>query len=200
MLAFLLVATVLIVVPGQDTALTIRNTIAGGRAGGLATAGGITSAQAVWTAATAAGLAALLVASRPAFDAVRIVGVAYLLVLGVRMLRDALRRTRGAADAVRGAARTPRRAYRQGLLSNLSNPKMGVFFTSLLPQFAGSFSGVLALGALFAGMTLAWLAAYAAVVARIGDAILRPRVRRAIDAVTGLVLLAFGARLATERR
>jgi threonine/homoserine/homoserine lactone efflux protein len=199
MLAFLLVATVLIVVPGQDTALMIRNTIAGGRAGGLATAGGITSAQVVWTAATAAGLAALLVASRPAFDALRIVGAAYLLVLGARLLRDALRRREGAAVA-RGAARTPRRAYRQGLLSNLSNPKMGVFFTSLLPQFANSFSGVLALGAVFAGMTLVWLAAYAAVVARIGDAILRPRVRRAIDAVTGLVLLAFGARLATERR
>jgi len=199
MLAFLLVATVLIVVPGQDTALMIRNTIAGGRSGGLATAGGITSAQVVWTAATAAGLAALLVASRPAFDALRLVGAAYLLFLGARLLRDALRRAPAGETAARGAARTPRRAYRQGLLSNLSNPKMGVFFTSLLPQFAGSFSGVLALGALFAGMTLVWLAAYAAVVARVGDALLRPRVRRAIDAVTGVVLVAFGIRLAGER-
>jgi threonine/homoserine/homoserine lactone efflux protein len=200
MLAFLLVATVLIVVPGQDTALMIRNTIAGGRPGGLATAGGITSAQVVWTAATAAGLAALLVASRPAFDTVRLVGAAYLLYLGARLLRDAVRGAPAGASATRGAARTPRRAYRQGLLSNLSNPKMGVFFTSLLPQFASSFSGVLALGAVFAGMTLLWLAAYAAVVARIGDALLRPRVRRAIDALTGLVLVAFGIRLAGERR
>jgi threonine/homoserine/homoserine lactone efflux protein len=142
----------------------------------------------------------LLVAFRPAFDALRLVGAAYLLFLGVRLLRDALRRTRADASAARGAARTPRRAYRQGLLSNLSNPKMGVFFTSLLPQFASSFSGVLALGAVFAGMTLLWLAVYAAVVARIGEAILRPRVRRAIDAATGLVLVAFGIRLAGERR
>jgi threonine/homoserine/homoserine lactone efflux protein len=198
MLAFLLVATVLIVVPGQDTALMIRNTIAGGRPGGLATAGGVTSAQLVWTAATAAGLAALLVAWRAAFDALRVVGAAYLLVLGVRLLRDAVRRAPVGSDVTRGPARTPRRAYRQGLLSNLSNPKMGVFFTSLLPQFAGTFAGVLALGAVFAGMTFVWLAAYAIVVARVGDALLRPRVRRVIDAATGLVLVAFGARLASE--
>jgi len=199
MLAFLVVSAVLIVVPGQDTALMIRNTVVGGRPVGLSTAGGIATAQVVWTAATAAGLAALLVAWRPAFDALRLVGAAYLLFLGARMLRDAFRaRTHGAA-ATRPAARSPRRAYRQGLLSNLSNPKMGVFFTSLLPQFAGTFAGVLALGAVFAGMTLLWLAAYAVVVARVGDALLRPRVRRAIDAVTGVVLVAFGARLATER-
>src|SRR5262249_30188564 len=83
------------------------------------------------------------------------------------------------------AARTPTRAYRQGLLSNLSNPKMGIFFTSLLPQFATSFAGVLALGAAFAGMTLVWLALYAIVIARVGDRILGPRVRRALDAVAG---------------
>ena len=178
----------------------IRNTIVGGRAGGLATAGGVTSAQLVWTAATAAGLAALLVASRPAFDALRIVGAAYLLFLGARLLRDAIRPRADRDGGARGGARTPQRAYRQGLLSNLSNPKMGVFFTSLLPQFASSFTGIVALGSVFAGMTLVWLAAYAAVVARIGDAILRPRVRRAIDAITGIVLVALGINLAGERR
>jgi threonine/homoserine/homoserine lactone efflux protein len=200
MLAFLLVAIVLIVVPGQDTALMIRNTVVGGRPTGLSTAGGIATAQIVWTAATAAGLAALLVAWRPAFDALKLVGAAYLLFLGARMLRDAIRSREHAAAPARAAARTPRRAYRQGLLSNLSNPKMGVFFTSLLPQFAGTFAGIVALGAVFAGMTLLWLAAYAVVVARVGDALLRPRVRRTIDAVTGVVLVAFGVRLAGENR
>jgi len=198
-LAFLIVATVLIVIPGQDTALMIRNTVTGGRQAGVSTAAGVASAQLVWTLATALGLAALLVAWRPAFDALRLVGAAYLLLLGIRMLRDALRadhhRPRGPASA-----RTPRRAYRQGLLSNLSNPKMGIFFTSLLPQFAASFGGVLALGAVFGAMTLAWLAAYAVVVARIGEAFLRPRVRRALDAITGTVLVAFGLRLAREHR
>src|SRR5262245_1700809 len=102
----------------------IRNTVVGGRPVGLSTAGGIATAQVMWTAATAAGLAALLVAWRPAFDALRLVGAAYLLFLGARMLRDAFRaRTHDAATA-RPAARGPRRAYRQGLLSNLSNPKM----------------------------------------------------------------------------
>jgi threonine/homoserine/homoserine lactone efflux protein len=198
-LAFLVVSAVLIVVPGQDTALTIRNTVVGGRPSGLSTAGGIATAQLVWTAATAAGLAALLVAWRPAFDALRLVGAAYLLFLGARMLRDAFRARSHESRAASGNPRTPRRAYRQGLLSNLGNPKMGVFFTSLLPQFAGTVAGVLALGAVFAGMTLVWLAAYAIVVARVGDALLRPRVRRAIDAVTGVVLVALGARLAGER-
>ena len=77
---------------------------------------------------------------------------------------------------------------------------MAVFFTSLLPQFAGSFTGLLALGVTFAALTLAWLSAYALVVARAGDALRRPAVRRILDAVTGAVLLALGLRLATERR
>ena len=77
---------------------------------------------------------------------------------------------------------------------------MAVFFTSLLPQFAGSFGGLLLLGLLFSTMTLAWLSAYAAVVARAGDALRRPAIRRAIDAVTGVVLVVLGLRLATERR
>ena len=100
MLAFLVVSAVLIVVPGQDTALMIRNTVVGGRPAGLSTAGGVATAQVVWTAATAAGLAALLVAWRPAFDALRVLGAAYLLFLGARMLRDAFRaRSHGAGAA-----------------------------------------------------------------------------------------------------
>lgn len=97
-----------------------------------------------------------------------------------------------------------RTAFRQGVLSNLGNPKMAVFFTSLLPQFApsgrASFLSLLALGLLFCSMTLVWLAAYAAVVARAGDIVRRLGVRRAIEAVTGLALLALGTRLAFERR
>jgi threonine/homoserine/homoserine lactone efflux protein len=92
-------------------------------------------------------------------------------------------------------------AYRQGALSNLGNPKIAVFFTSLLPQFGGtSFAALFALGLIFCALTLAWLAAYAVVVARAGDVLRRPAVRRAIDATVGLVLVAFGLRLATERR
>jgi threonine/homoserine/homoserine lactone efflux protein len=199
LLGFLAVAAIVIVTPGQDTALTIRNTLLGDRRAGVSTALGVSSAQAVWALATSVGLAALLAASEPAFVALKLAGAAYLVWLGLQSLRAALRGTaharRRGDHGLDGTA-----AYRQGVLSNLGNPKMAVFFTSLLPQFATSFAGLLALGALFSLMTLAWLAAYAVVVARAGDALRRPQVRRVLDAVTGAVLVALGLRLATERR
>ena len=95
--------------------------------------------------------------------------------------------------------RRPRATYRQGLLSNLGNPKMVVFFTSLLPQFASSFGGMLSLGLVFAAITLAWLTLYAFAVARARAVLLRSRVRRALDALAGLVLVSFGVRLTSER-
>jgi len=199
--AFVGVGAIVIVTPGQDTALTIRNTLLGGRRAGVFTALGVSTAQAVWALATSLGLAALLAASEPAFLALKLVGAAYLVWLGAHSLLAAWRGT-GARQRERGGANglAARTAYRQGVTSNLGNPKMAVFFTSLLPQFAGSFAGLLALGVLFAVMTLAWLSAYAAVVARAGDALRRPAVRRALDAVTGAILVALGLRLATERR
>jgi threonine/homoserine/homoserine lactone efflux protein len=89
--------------------------------------------------------------------------------------------------------------FRQGLLSNLANPKMAVFFTSLLPQFATGFGQLLALGLVFATITLVWLSAYALAVARTKRWLVRGRVRRALDAVTGVALVGFGTRLALER-
>jgi threonine/homoserine/homoserine lactone efflux protein len=184
-------------------ALTLRNTVLGGRASGLRTALGVVTGQAVWTAATSAGIAALLVASEPAFRAVKLAGAAYLIFLGAQTLRRALRGGESTLD-VRERRSDGRAAYRQGLLSNLGNPKMAAFFTSLLPQFAPggetSFVGLLALGLLFCALTLVWLSAYAAAIARAGDVLRRSAVRRALDAVTGTVLVAFGLRLATEKR
>jgi threonine/homoserine/homoserine lactone efflux protein len=192
-LAFLGVSALVIVTPGQDTALTIRNTLLGGRRGGVLTAAGVASGQAFWTLAASLGLAALLSASEPAFLAVRLVGAAYLVFLGLQML----------LGAGRHSAAQPRRwagPYAQGLLSNLGNPKMAVFFTSLLPQFGDSFPSLLALGLVFCSMTFVWLTAYAFAVARAGDVLRRPAVRRAFDAVLGVVLVALGLRLATDRR
>src|SRR5919204_249108 len=88
---------------------------------------------------------------------------------------------------------------RQGVVSNLGNPKMAIFFTSLLPQFASSFAALLALGLVFATMTLTWLTGYAIVVSKAGDVLRRSRIRRALDTVTGAVLVALGLRLAAER-
>jgi threonine/homoserine/homoserine lactone efflux protein len=204
--AFLAVSAVVICTPGQDTALTVRNTLAGGRRGGVATAGGVALGQAVWTLAASAGLVALLSASEPAFRALKLAGAAYLVFLGAQSLRGALARG-GRTPRQRSVARpvtvAPRRALRQGVLSNLGNPKMAVFFASLLPQFApggrASFLALLGLGLVFCSLTFAWLTLYAVAVAR-ARRLLAGRARRALDAVTGLVLVIFGIRLAAESR
>ena len=202
--AFLVVSILVIAAPGQDTALTIRNTLFGGRGGGLATAAGVASGQFIWTLATSAGLAALLIASGPAFTLVRIAGAAYLVYLGSQALWQAIRVRYAAPQSVGVRTGGRLRAYRQGALSNLGNPKMVVFFSSLLPQFVprgqASFLSLLTLGLTFNLMTLSWLSAYSVVVARVGDVLRRDRVRRGIEAVSGLVLVGFGLRLATESR
>jgi threonine/homoserine/homoserine lactone efflux protein len=200
LLAFVAVAAIVIVTPGQDTALVVKNTLAGRRRAGVATALGVSTGQLAWALATSAGLAAVLVASEQLFLAIRLLGAAYLTYLGLAALWSALRRRSHAHAAVSPPSLGRVAAFRQGAVSNLGNPKMAVFFTSLLPQFAGSFAGLLGLGILFAVMTLAWLSAYAAVVARAGDALRRPAVRRVLDAITGVVLVALGFRLAGERR
>jgi threonine/homoserine/homoserine lactone efflux protein len=195
--AFLAVALVVIVMPGPDTALTIRNTLLGGRRSGVFTAVGVASGQIVWVAATSAGLAALLASSEQVFRAVKLVGAAYLIVLGARTLWG-LRRRRE-ATVVAGPQLSPVAALRQGAISNLTNPKMAAFFSALLPQFASDASTLLLLGLLFSALTVAWLSAYAVAVARAGDFLRRPRVRRTLEAVTGAVLVAFGVRLASSR-
>jgi threonine/homoserine/homoserine lactone efflux protein len=200
LIAFLGVSFVVIATPGQDTALTIRNTLVGGRRSGALTAVGVSAGQACWTVAASAGVVALLRASEPAFLTIRFVGAAYLVFLGVQALVSALRgRFEHDAPVMPGRGVMPRIAFRQGLLSNLGNPKMAVFFTSLLPQFASSFIGLAAFGLLFCTLTLLWLTAYAAVVARAGNYLRRSRVRRWIEGVTGAVLVSLGLRLAAER-
>ncbi len=199
--AFVAVCAVVICTPGQDTALTIRSTLAGGRRSGIATAAGVALGQAVWTLAASAGVVALLSASEPAFRALKLVGAAYLVYLGAQSLYAAItRRGHDGARLGRDVQLDSARALRQGLLSNLGNPKMAVFFTSLLPQFApgGSFVALFALGILFCLMTLAWLSLYAVAVAK-ARRLVAGRVRRVLDTVTGIVLVAFGVRLAAER-
>ncbi len=204
--AFLGISALVIVTPGQDTVLTIRNTLLGGRAGGTFTAVGVALGQATWTLAASAGITALLLASEPAFAAVRLAGAAFLVYLGVRALLAAIRGGGAPHAAAAGHAKrlTPAAALRQGLLSNLGNPKMAVFFTSLLPQFVpagpAAFLNLLLLGLVFCGMTLAWLSVYAFAVARAGDVLGRPTIRRALDGVAGVVLVVFGVRLASQQR
>jgi len=208
LLAFLAVAALVIVTPGPDTAITIRSTLLGGRRAGVMTACGVVTGQAGWSLAASAGVTALLVASEPAFVAVKLAGAAYLVYLGAQALRAAIRHDAAAGPLAAGREPAPRLrplvAYRHGLLSDLGNPKMAAFFTSLLPQFApgaggGSFATMLGLGLVFCAMTWLWLALYATAVARMHAVLRRPRIRRTMEAVTGTVLVALGLRLATER-
>jgi len=142
-------------------------------------------------------------AVQPAFLLIRAAGVCYLVYLGAQALLAAARDRRSRVPPFRGSGGVRgSTAFRQGLLSNLTNPKMVVFFISLLPQFSGraSFAPLLLLGFVFCAMTLAWLIAYAAAVAKAGEVLRRPRIRRALDAVTGVVLVGLGLRLTVERQ
>ena len=200
--SFFAISVVLIVAPGPDMALVGRNALVGGRRAAIVTAFGVNAGIVVWTVAASAGVAALLRSSEPAFLALRIAGAAYLAFLGLQALRAAWS-TRGEdAQAAASSERLPaRRAFRQGLLCNLGNPKIAVFFTSFLPQFAPSgatFFDLLPLGLLFCAMGLTWTVGYGVFVAKAGDVLRRPRIRRTLESLTGVVLIAFGFRLATE--
>jgi threonine/homoserine/homoserine lactone efflux protein len=206
LLAFLGISALVIATPGPDTAVTIRNSLAGGRAAGLATAAGVAAGQAIWAFAASAGIVALLVASEPLFLAVKYAGAAYLVWLGLQSLsatcRPASRETTKPMPTAHGLS--PGAAFRQGVLSDLGNPKMAAFFTSLLPQFAplgtANFAGLAALGLVFSLMTLLWLAGYALAIARVGNWLRRPVIRRALEGITGAALIGLGLKLATEER
>jgi threonine/homoserine/homoserine lactone efflux protein len=205
LLAFLGVSALVICTPGPDTALTVRNSIVGGRRAGVFSAAGIAAGQLVWTVAASLGIAGLLQASQPAFTALKIAGAAYLIFLGVQSILGAIRGRHGKHERPIGLPElAPRRAMRQGFLSNLANPKMAAFFLSLLPQFvpvaSGRIAALLPLGLVFCLMTFGWLSLYAAVLDKVGPFLQRSRVRRSLDAVTGTVLVALGLRLATETR
>lgn len=200
--AFVGVSLLVICTPGPDTALTIRNTLLGGRSAGAATSVGVAAGQSIWTVATSAGLALLLVASAPLFIGIRLAGAAYLCYLGARSLLKALHGGSESRSRPHPAVTMwPRIAFAQGLLSNLMNPKMVAFFVGLLPPFAGphpSFLVLLALGLNFCVLTLAWLIAYALAVDRLRGWFQKTRVRRALDGLLGAALIGLGVRIGVE--
>jgi RhtB (resistance to homoserine/threonine) family protein len=197
---YFVLSILLIVAPGPDTAMVTKNALLGGRRGGIFCAIGVAVGLAIWTVAAALGLAALLHASSVAFFALKIAGALYLIWVGVQMLRS-----RG-LDSTVSATRTVdrRKAVRQGLLCDLGNPKVGVFFTSFLPQFVhgdgSAFASLVLLGLIFCVLTFAWLTLYAVVIGRGSSFLRRPRVRLWLDRFTGVVFVGFGIRLALEKR
>jgi threonine/homoserine/homoserine lactone efflux protein len=200
-LLFLGVVALLTITPGADMAMVSRSVLTGGRRDALATTLGISAGCLVWAIVSAAGVAAVLAASQTAYDALRLVGAAYLVWLGVQSLLAA-RRGDLETPAIEGARR--RRPFRQGLLTNLFNPKIAIFYSTFLPQFIGPGDPALLISMLLAGVHIAlglvWLTAYAWLLDRALSAFRSSRLRRALDALTGTVLVALGLRLATERR
>jgi threonine/homoserine/homoserine lactone efflux protein len=202
---FIGIAAIVIVVPGPDTAIVTKNALLHGQRAALGTAFGVETGLAVWTVASAVGVASLVRASDTAFTALKLIGALYLVWLGIQALRAA--RGGGAhfdPESTRRAHLGGRGGFRQGLLSDLANPKIGAFFTGLLPQFAGPGHSVLLpfliLGGLFVLMTVVWLCAYALVAVKASEVLRRPRVKAAIDGLSGVILIGFGVRLALERR
>lgn len=200
--AFMGVAAFILVTPGPDTALVTKNALIYGRRAGLATSFGVASGLLVWTIASALGIAAVVHASATAYETLKLIGAAYLVWLGIQALRSAGRHATARGEAPGRRPLDARRGFRQGLISNLANPKVAVLFTSLLPQFIGGGQPVLLpfllLGGLFVAMTVTWMSAYALMAAKAGGLLTRPRVKAALDRITGLVLVALGLRLATE--
>ncbi len=207
LLAFLGVAILVTITPGQDMALVLRNTLMVDRRSGFVTSAGIVSGLLVWAVVASAGLTAILLSSEPLFLALKIGGALYLAYLGIQSLHSAMRAEyRGGSRTTPvsvGGGTSDLAAYRQGLLSNLGNPKVAIFYSSLLPQFAGDgagFTSLLALGLFHCLLALVWLTGYALALNRAGAFMRRSRVRRSIEAVTGFVLVGLALRLATERR
>jgi threonine/homoserine/homoserine lactone efflux protein len=183
-------------------AVVTKNALAHGRRGVFLTTTGIALALSIWITATAVGLSAVVRASSDLLIVLKLIGAAYLAYLGIRTLIESRRKP---ADLLAGTPPAARAhvIFRQGFLSALSNPKLGVFFVTFLPQFVTPGQAVLPrlleLGLIFAVIGWTWLNVYGFFVTRIRDVITAPRVRQWMERVTGVVLLGFGARLAAER-
>jgi threonine/homoserine/homoserine lactone efflux protein len=199
-LAWTGVAAVLTVTPGVDMALVARTAIARGRRAALMTTAGIATGVLLWGIASAAGVGALLATSASVYDVVRLIGAAYLVCLGVAAWRAA-----GKTAPTKGplARRTGRPAFRLGLMSNLTNPKLVVLYATVLPSFVPAGGSIPAWSLMFAsihaGLGLLWLSAYAWLLTRAARFFERRAVRRALDRLSGGVLIGLGLRLAAQR-
>ena len=201
---FIATAIVLILTPGQDTFFILGRSLAGGLVAGVAAALGVSAGTVVHTILAALGLSALLATSPYAFMAVKFAGAAYLLYIGIRALLTRSAQAPGAATTSDGDGRWP--AFRQGIITNLLNPKVALFFLALMPQFigAGSTSKVaafLALGFTFVALGVIWCCILAIGAARLRGAFLRrPSLATVLNRVAGAMFIGLGIKLATARQ
>jgi RhtB (resistance to homoserine/threonine) family protein len=204
-LTFIVAAALLTLSPGPDTMLVLRNTLRGGRGDGWRTTLGICVGLIVHATLSSAGLSVILVRSAAAFSVVKMIGAAYLVWLGLQSIMSALRREAPAARPLgRPAIQAPDRPFREGVLTNVLNPKVAIFYLAFLPQFIAPRDPVLAKSLLLASihiaMGLVWLSVIALAIDRAQRYVTTSGVRRWIDGVCGAVLVALGIRLALARR
>jgi threonine/homoserine/homoserine lactone efflux protein len=197
---FTLAAVLIVLLPGPDTLVVMRNLVRGGRSTAVLTVAGVLTGLTVWVVTASLGLSGLLEASKTGYMALRIVGAVYLVWIGVQSLRS---RTLPAADASAAPRRIIGSGYGAGLVTDLLNPKVGVFFVSFLPGFVphGRPVGSTALifGAIFILVTALYFAVLLVLAGRVTRWMARPVIRRRLDRVTGVVLIGFGLRLAIEK-
>jgi threonine/homoserine/homoserine lactone efflux protein len=200
---FALAAGLIVLLPGPDTLVVLRNLIRGGRRTAALTVVGVLSGLTVWVATAALGLAALLHASADAYTVLRIVGACYLLWLGIQTLRTRSAPEPLTVDAVQQGRRWLGSGYSAGLATDLLNPKVGVFFVTFLPGFVPSGASVgrasLAFGAIFVVETALYFALLLFLAGRITTWMRDTKIRRRLDWATGTVLIGFGVRLAVEQ-
>ena len=205
LVAFTLVATVVTIIPGADMALVARNVFTHGRRAGYVTSVGCCTGLWIHALASALGISTILMTSAALFSWVKLGGAFYLVMLGLLSLRRALGPDGDlSVKPATSAATDTRRAFLQGLLSNLLNPKVALFYVTLLPQFVRPDDPVLARSLLLASIHvligLGWLALYTYSLGGFNSVLHRPRVRRVLEGLTGVVLVGLGGRLAFERR
>ncbi len=201
---FIATAIVLILTPGQDTFFILGRSLAGGRRAGIAAALGITAGSVIHTFLAALGLSALLATSAYAFTAVKFAGAAYLIYIGVRALLSRSHGLAGEDAAEKSDGRWS--AFRQGIISNLLNPKVALFFLALMPQFIDAAStykvaAFLALGLTFVAMGVVWCVILAIAAAELRGVFLRrPSMGRVLNRIAGAMFIGLGIKLATTRQ
>lgn len=204
LLSFIGVAALIIMIPGADMALVARNTLANGRLSGLKTVAGAGFGLSVHAGAAVAGLSAVIATSARAFEAVKLVGAGFLIFMGIQTLMASRQSPTGANESVSGPKRqVSRNPTLEGFLTNVLNPKLAIFFLSLLPQFVSSPSNAtsetLLLSAVFIAMGGAWLSFYVFAIDSMSGFLNRPTIQNRINRVVGVVLIGLGARLALFR-
>ncbi|GAC1446895.1 MAG: LysE family translocator [Pyrinomonadaceae bacterium] len=208
-IAFAGIAAVLTLTPGADTMLVIRNVVARGKRAGFMTTCGICSGLFVHATLSAVGLSIILVRSATAFQFVKLLGAGYLFFLGAQSLWRAWHQRQSAISEVSKKTETKDKreswqSFLEGVMTNVLNPKVAIFYLAFLPQFISADDPVFGKSVLLAGIHFAegiiWLSALTVFLGRMRPWLIRPRVQQCLQAISGAVLIAFAMRLATDRR